>query len=86
MSSPSFKVLQQRPQGVVAVLEVDFLVLGSILNPSLRAHVNPSIKDLSRKKMDPPEIVPPGPTTSKYLDPPVQILQVSTEVFGPPLK
>ena len=45
MSSPSFKVLQQRPQGVVAVLEVDFLVLGCALNPSLRAHVNPSIKD-----------------------------------------
>ena len=33
MSSPSFKALQQRPQGVVAVLEVDFLVLGGILNP-----------------------------------------------------
>ena len=38
------------------------------------------------KKMDPHEIVPPGPTTSKYLDPLVQILQVSTEAFGPPLK
>ena len=38
------------------------------------------------KKMDPPEIVPPGPNTSKYLDPPVQLLQSSAEVFGPPLK
>ena len=36
------------------------------------------------KQMDPPEIVPPGPTTSKYLDPPVQILQSSAEVIGPP--
>ena len=38
------------------------------------------------KKMDPPEIVPPGPNTSKYLDPPVQFLQSSAEVCGPPLK
>ena len=38
------------------------------------------------KKMDPPEIVPPGPNTSKYLDPPVQLLQSSAEVFGLPLK
>ena len=38
------------------------------------------------KKMDPPEIVPPGPTTLKYLDPPVQILRSSAEVIGPPLK
>ena len=31
MSSPSFRALQQRRQGVVAVLEVDFLGLGDIL-------------------------------------------------------
>ena len=35
-------------------------------------------------KMDPPEIVPPGPTTSKYLDPPVQLLYASAEVFRTP--
>ena len=46
MSSPSFKVLQQRPQGVVAVLEVDFLVLGGILNPSLRVHFSNSLNSL----------------------------------------
>ena len=47
------------------------------------------------KKMDPPKNEPgpntstkngPGPNTSKSLDPLVQILQDSTEVFGPPLK
>ena len=27
-----------------------------------------------------------GPNTSKYLDPPVRVLQSSTEVFGLPLK
>ena len=31
--------------------------------------------------MDPPEIVPSGPNTSKYLDPPVQLLRSSAEVF-----
>ena len=41
---------------------------------------------LVTNKMDPPEIVPPGPNTSKYLDPPVQLLQSSAEIFGPPLK
>jgi len=38
---------------------------------------------LSRKKMDPLKTVPPGPNTLKYLDPPVRVLQNSTEVFGP---
>jgi len=28
----------------------------------------------------------PGPNTSKFLDPPVRVLQTNTEVFGPPLK
>ena len=40
------------------------------------------------EKMDHPKIVPPGPNTSKYLDPPppVQILQCFDEVSGPPLE
>ena len=45
---------------------------------------------LSRKKWTPVQILrlkmDPGPNTSKSLDPLVQILQDSTEVFGPPLK
>ena len=48
---------------------------------------NPSIKGeiaLSRKKMDPHKMVPPGPNTLKYLDPPVRLLQNNTEVLGPP--
>ena len=34
----------------------------------------------------PPKIVSPSPTTLKYLDPPIHLLQGSAEVCGPPLK
>ena len=38
------------------------------------------------KNLIPPDLVPPGPNISKYLDPPELIFQKYIEIYGPPLK